>query len=431
MNIQTSSQIRFGGVLLTPGVGRFNMSTYYICCIFGIMLTTFIPGMQPYLLTEFLHIPEGEQGEVTGMLGFAGEIAILIAVAIWGPLSDKVGRRYIMSVAFMIIALACFMFPRAESYTELIVARVVYSIGIAAYSCITVALIGDLADPDSRGKALGFHGMFNGVGALITVLVLLRLPSIMQARSIDAITAGFHTYHIVAVACAAVAILIWVGLKSSATQAHGGTASFSQTMKTGFSAARDPLILLAYGAAFVSRGNLAIVGSFLTLWLKQHGTLELGMTTADAFAKAGMMFGIVNFCALLGAPVFGIMTDRINHVTALTITLGIGVIGYGGTYFVTDPFGATMIACAVFIGLAEVGCIITSGVLINDRSPEEVRGAVVSFFSMCGAIGIMVASIVGGWLFDHWHATGPFVLFAGFAALVTVWGLVLRSKNVS
>ena len=97
------------------------------------------------------------------------------------------------------------------------------------------------------------------------------------------------------------------------------------------------------------------------------------MTTADAFAKAGMMFGIVNFCALLGAPVFGIITDRINHITALVITLGIGVIGYGGTYFVSDPFGATMIVCAVFIGLAEVGCIITSGVLINDRSPEEVR----------------------------------------------------------
>ncbi len=113
------------------------------------------------------------------------------------------------------------------------------------------------------------------------------------------------------------------------------------------------------------------------------------------------------------------------------ITLFFGVLGHGSTYFVIDPFGSTIIIIAVLIRLAAVGCSITSSALIAERSPEAVRGSVIRFFSMCGAVGIMVAGIAVGWLFDNWHATGPFVLFAGLALLVTIWGLLLYRSEVA
>ena len=55
-------------------------------------------------------------------------------------------------------------------------------------------------------------------------------------------------------------------------------------MRAGYSAARDPKIALAYGASFIARGNLAIVGTFLALWGANFGTEELGMDRAAALA---------------------------------------------------------------------------------------------------------------------------------------------------
>ena len=73
------------------------MSAFYLACFIGIMLTTFVPQMQPYLLTEALGVPQAEHGAISGSLSFWGEVAIVIAVLFWGPLSDKIGRRPVMT----------------------------------------------------------------------------------------------------------------------------------------------------------------------------------------------------------------------------------------------------------------------------------------------------------------------------------------------
>ena len=122
------------------------------------------------------------------------------------------------------------------------------------------------------------------------------------------------------------------------------------------------------------------------------------------------------------------MTDRMNRITALMITLVIAFIGYGGTIFVSNPFGTLMIVFMIFVGLSEVGCVITSGVLIAEQTPEKIRGSVIGIFNLSGAIGILVASKLGGYLYDHWSPAGPFVLFGGLAMFVCIWALVVRKR---
>ena len=84
------------GLNLAGGTGAANMLTHYWACLLGILLQAFVPQMQPYLLTEFLHIPEGEQGVVSDDLAFLGEVAIILMVGVWGTLSDRIRRRPIM-----------------------------------------------------------------------------------------------------------------------------------------------------------------------------------------------------------------------------------------------------------------------------------------------------------------------------------------------
>ena len=419
---------RFLGLALTGATSGFNMITFYWACLVGILLQTFVPQMQPYLLTEFLGIPEGKQGEVSGNLSFWSELVIIAMVGFWGALSDRIGRRPIMAAGYLIMSAGLLFLPRAQSYEALLAARLAFSVGAAAFSVMLVTLVADYVSDQSRGKATGMVGFCNGIGALITVMLLLRLPKMFQEAGQTPVEAGHSAYWIIAGLTFATAAIMWFGLNKREALHQEQRQSLLQQAREGLLAARDRGVALAYGASFVARGNLAIVGTFFTLWLANYGTAELGMNRADAMAKAGMIIAITQTAALVSAPLFGFLTDRINRVSALNLTLLLAFLGYGGTWFVANPFGAGMILCGVLIGMSEVGCIVTSSVLIAQQTPQRIRGAVIGLFNLSGAVGILVASKVGGILFDAWREAAPFITFGLFALVVLIWGLLVGGK---
>ncbi len=419
---------RIIGLSVADAVTSPNLFAYYIACLAAIMLATFLPQSQAFLLTEYLRIPESEQGVVSGDLNFWGEVVIIATVGLFGALSDRVGRRVVMAGGFVVVGIAFWFYPRATTFGELLAYRLVYSAGIAAVTCMIVTVVADYVRNASRGKASGYMGIMNGIGAMIAAFVLITLPAHFIAAGMTPLDAGIATFNIVAGIAMLTALLLWFGLQKRPPKHLEERPGLARMIADGIGAARDPGIALAYGASFVARGNLAVVGTFLALWLTTHGTGELGMTAADALARAGMIIGISYTAALVGAPLFGILTDRVNRATALGITLLVACAGYGGTYFVTDPFGGLMIALMVLVGLSEVGCIITSGVLIAQQAPVRIRGSVIGIFNLTGAVGILVASKVGGYLFDHWKAAGPFVFFGLIALVVLVWAVLIGRR---
>ncbi|WP_226660814.1 MFS transporter [Microbulbifer aggregans] len=422
---------RLLGLHLENDVSGTNVLTFYFACLATIMFASFIPQSQPFLLTEFLGIPPERHGMVSGLLNFWAEIAIIIAVAIFGPLSDRFGRRPITGFGFLVMSGGIALYPHARDITELLFVRLGYAIGLAAVTTTIVALVADYVRDESRGRATGLQGVMNGVGAMICVFLLLQLPAILQKSGATAQEAGIQTYSIVAVVSFITGVLMLVGLKPGARTQSEHSESLVSITRNGLKAARDPSIALAYGASFVARGNLMIVGTFFTLWVTNYGTTEMGMSRAEALARAGMIVGIAQGCALLAAPLFGVLADKISRVRALIIALLISAIGYGSTIFITDPFTTGMIVCAALIGLGEIGCIITSGVLVAQQAPESHRGAVIGFFTLSGAVGILVASVAGGYLFDTWRASGPFVFFSGVALLVLIWAIILERRTAS
>ena len=419
---------RIIGLSVAEAITATNLFTYYAACLAAIMLATFLPQSQAFLLTEYLRIPESEQGVISGDLNFWGEIVIIATVGLFGALSDRVGRRLVMAGGFVVVGIAFWFYPRATTVGELLTYRLVYSAGIAAVTCMIVTVIADYVRNVSRGKASGYMGIMNGIGAMIAAFVLIKLPARFIANGMTPLDAGIATFNIVAGIALLTALVLWFGLRKRPPKHLEERPGLARMMADGLGAARDPGIALAYGASFVARGNLAVVGTFLALWLTTHGTAELGMTAADALARAGMIIGISYTAALVGAPLFGILTDRVNRATALGITLLVAFAGYGGTYFVTDPFGGLMIALMVLVGLSEVGCIITSGVLIAQQAPVRIRGSVIGIFNLTGAVGILVASKVGGYLFDYWKAAGPFVFFGLVALAVLVWAVLVGRR---
>lgn len=418
----------FWGIQLTEGVQKKNMLGFYLTCFTAIMLASFVPQTQPFLLTEVLQIAVGKQGAISGNLAFSGEIVIILSVAVLGSLSDKIGRRAVTALGYVFMAGGIFLYGLATSVNDLLIARCVYAAGIAAASTMIITLMADYALDQSRGRATGILGIMNGLGAMVSALFLLRLPAIYQGQGFSASDAAFATYSTMAAITFAVAIILFFSLQRGTASQDESRVSLIKQLQEGFSAARLPGIRLAYAASFVARGNLAVVGTFFTLWASVYGTEQLGLTSAEAIKKGGLLLTISYIASLLSAPFFGILCDRIDRVHALIISLVIAVIGYCGTFFFENPFGPGVLVCLVFIGMAEVGCIITSGVLIAEQAPDKIRGSVIGVFTLSGAVGILLTSVVGGQLFDHWMQSAPFFILGVCAGAVIFWALLLQNN---
>jgi predicted MFS family arabinose efflux permease len=67
--------------------------------------------------------------------------------------------------------------------------------------------------------------------------------------------------------------------------------------------------------------------------------------------------------------------------------------------------------------------------MIGQEAPAENRGAVIGTFSVFGAIGVLVASGVGGRLFDNIGPGAPFIMVASATGLLAVGALVIRLRE--
>jgi MFS family permease len=190
---------------------------------------------------------------------------------------------------------------------------------------------------------------------------------------------------------------------------------------------QNPRLAIAYGAAFIGRGDLVIIGNFFMLWITQYGIAQ-GLSTAEASGKAFMLFGIVQVAALGWAFFMGMIADRLNRLTALCIALALATVAYSLVGQVTDPFAGSMIPVAILLGIGEVSVIVGGGALLGQEAQSSLRGAIVGVFSLMGGVGIIIVSGVGGVIFDSVGRTAPFTMMGIVNGLLLILALVTRLR---
>jgi MFS family permease len=233
MTDSTNGGIRFLGLSLNSGISKHNMLTFYLSCYAAIMLATFVPQTQPFVLNEVLHLETSRQGVVSGNLNFWGEIVIILTVGLWGSLSDRIGRKFVNAMGFALIAAGIFMYGLARDVNGLLVARVIYSAGIAAVSTMLITLMADYVSNPSRGKGTGFLGIMNGLGAMTAALFLLKLPAMFKDSGMDSNEAAFATYSTIAFVTSLIAIAMFFGLRGGTNKEDGPKSPMLQQLLVG------------------------------------------------------------------------------------------------------------------------------------------------------------------------------------------------------
>jgi len=407
---------------LAPGITRINVIVYFFGAFLGLLLIALNASLQPSVLTQLASVPLAEQGTRSGTLVLYNELVLLPAIFASGVLADKLGRRAVYTGAFLASSLTFLYICTIHDGTGLVVAAMLVAVGSAGQTGMMGTVIADYSHAEDRGKAIACMGIVVGLGAMLGALLLSRMPGWFTAFGLAAVPALKASFVVAACIALFAAVLMRAGLSAVRPTVHGAHPPLLALARGAVAAARDPRVLLAYLAGFVSRCDMVVL-SFLTLWVNKAAYAE-GLTPAEAASRAGMTFGIAQSSAWVAGAFVATQFDRIAPARALALALFLAAFGYGGMLFVHDALGTAMIIGAVGIGIGQIASLLGSQAYVAKVAPEATRGSVIGGFGFCGAVGTLVAALAGGVLFDRTSENAPFVAVGGLSltlALIATW----------
>lgn len=440
--------------LLRAGVSRTTFIAFLFSAMMAISGLTFINADQTYVMVDILDYPRTLVGNAVGNLALADELTAMVMVSVWGALSDRMARRWLFSLGFLLMGLATMLYPWSTTvfpasvtafFRSMLAFRLLFALGASAATAMLTALIGDYSGEKSRAKVAGITGFSTGIGALFAALVLSRLPTYFLRDSkivpggLRDIPNGGATL-VISFAIAG-GLLVLTAIIAASFLATPPDLRIDQRMplikriSVGIFAASHPFVALAYASGFVARADSIALMLFIPPWVDNYMTAAgLCPPNPDVLTRcqpakrlASNLMSVAHTTMLLGAPIFGILCDRMGPVPAVVVPSGCGLLAYGLLYFMPDPMNKMVYLALALAGFATIGMIISSMALIAAVSSPQHRGALSGVYSFFGALGIIVTSKVGGYLLDPLRGTTSFIVVAVSSGVVFFASLSITS----
>ncbi len=419
---------KLGPFWLMPGINRINGVSYFVTAMLAVPMMAALSFLQPIML-RIVGVERAIQGTVSGDLIFYQEILVLLFTPFIGAYADKIGRRPLVMFGVAMLGLGYAFYPFADSIFMMYAYRTIFAFGVATVATSITIVNTDYVQDRSRGTWVALASMTQGIGIFAATQILRRVPAQLGQQ-------GYEEAEIAKVlfwGCTGICTLLFLiatgGLSSNKPAETRERDSITTLIKLGFSAAAEnKRIALAYATAFAARGDVLVVGTFAFLWTQQAAE-DLGLGAIEGYKRGGMVVGIIQGAALTWALVMGRILNKIDRVTGVIIAFTLAAIGYMLFGLVKDPFSNQIILPAIILGMGETSTIIAGNALIGQTAPPAYRGAVLGAFALCGAAGILIATSLGGRLFDLWMPGGPYVQMGIINTCVLLFALYVRKAG--
>ena len=357
------------------------------------------------LLPVFLVSVLGASATALGLLEGIAEGTVNVVKIFSGALSDWLGKRKALAVVgYGMAALTKPLFPLANSFSLVFLARLIDRIGKGVRGAPRDALVADLVPEGVRGASYGLRQSLDTIGAFIGPLVAICL---MLAFKGD-----FRRVFWVAVLPAFVSVgllVLFVHEPPDSVKPLKVRPQFHWRELQHVSSAF--WFVVAIGAVFtLARFSEA----FLIL---RASNLGLGNNYVP------LVLVVMNAVYAASSYPAGRLSDRVDR----RLVLAIG----GVALIVADVLLATasgIIGLAAGISFWGLHMGFSQGLLaalVADAAPLDRRGIAFGFFSLVSGIVLLIASLVAGTLWDRLGAPATFYTGASFAGL-GVLGLMLQ-----
>ena len=150
----------------------------------------------------------GAGGRELGWLTAVYALAQTVCAPFWGALSDRIGRKPIISIGIIGYSISLFLLGLASSFWTLFIARSLSGILSSATSVASLAYVGDSSSEEERSKNMSQLGASMSVGVMMGPLLGGILAGYSLAYVVDKF--GFSTKQVGVIWMALAGILIVV-----------------------------------------------------------------------------------------------------------------------------------------------------------------------------------------------------------------------------
>jgi len=317
----------------------------------------------------------------------------------FGMLSDRFGRKPIITAGLLLFAVGSVMAATADSITGVIIGRALQ--GSGAIAAAVMALAADLTREEHRTKAMAVIGMSIGLSFVVSMAGGPILNSWIGVDGIFWLTAAF--------ACVGILVL-WFAVPNAP---HSAVHRDTEAVAAHFGAVlRDKDLLRLDGGIFAL--HFTLTGSFVAL---PFALRDFSGVAPEHHWMIYLPVMLISLVLMVPLVIVAEKRRRIKQVFLAAI-LGIALAQFALTVAYHWTAGVVTALLLFFASFNLLEALLPS--LIVKYAPADKKGTAMGVYSTSQFLGAFSGGVVGGWAYG---ALGLMGTFAASALVAVAWFL--------
>jgi predicted MFS family arabinose efflux permease len=356
----------------------------------------------PPLMTAIVREFEVSNAEAGLLMSFVLIPGIVLSIPV-SMAMERFGARVTGGVALVFVVISSLLTATANSFTALLIARLILGIGGSLILIVTPAIVPQWFSREELGRAMGIFTISMPLATIIAFPTAGTLAVIYGWRS-----AFYVSLAINVIATTIYVIIVRDGPMSTRGGGFSGLSAFKnvEVWKVG-------IIWLLFNGAILS----------FNTWAPTLLTTYKGFTSVEASFYASLL----SWISLFAVPIYGTLSDRLGK-RKMFIVAGAALLCLTEVAAAYSS-GLVLIAGIVAIGLVSAMMPGTIQTLPSEILGPSLSGVGFAVLSICGNIGIAATQPLAGVIID---STGSYSLsilsMAIFAALCCCSALLVKAK---
>lgn len=370
---------------------------YFVVVVILLMLVSIVNVADKELLSPVADAVQAELSMTDTQLGAVRSavfLAALLGQFLWGPLSDRWVRKYVITIGTVIWSTITWMTAYVVSFPQLLAARASMSFAEGCFNPSAYALVTDTIPKRRHGLALGLMSLTYPVGTAAALVIASVLGTARWRQP-------FLIYGIIGIALGL--LVLWIvrepqrGVMEESVQAvegvYTGRFSFSEFRRV----LTIPSVLLVFGLDTCQASVNWSIAFWSPLYLIRYHIAPNAESAALALLPA-----IVGFVA--GAVLGGWLIDRLRHRTdraAAWVALIAMSGGWVMAFLVFNLFNLTwLMTAAFFLGVISYMVLPAVSIVMFSVVPPETKATTISTSNIILNLVIAVLSFLIGVISD-------------------------------